>query len=111
MAAMDANFARDFGYLDKFLVNVANHANTLPPERGARLKALMIEETARWAEVKALLEGNAAPAYSVPTANAPLSTPAPSPVVSVPAATAAASAAGKPIPQLTVGSLMGQPKK
>ena len=47
MAAMDANFARDFGYLDKFLVNVANHANTGSTIKPHQLDIAGISERAR----------------------------------------------------------------
>lgn len=98
-------FARDFGYLDKFLVNMAKHAETLPPDRGGRLKQIMAEETARWDEVKRLLAGGA------PAGGAPTSVPTAAP--STPAAPAAAPAReGSPAPVgLTVGSLLGVPKK
>jgi hypothetical protein len=96
-----ADFSRDFGYLDKFLSNLANHAATLPEPQGSRLKQLMAEETARWAEVKRLLAGEAPSAPTTAPAVAPAA-PTPSPA---PEARAAAPAG------LTVGSLLGQPKK
>ncbi len=93
-------FARDFGYLDKFLVNVAKHAETLPPDRGGRLKQLLAEEATRWDEVKRLLAGGA------PGAASP---------ASAPSAAAAPVKEGRAVPVaptgLTVGSLLGVPKK
>lgn len=92
-------FARDFGYLDKFLVSIAKHAETLPPERAGRLKQLMSEETTRWEEVKRLLAGGApgaAPAASTAAPDAP----------------AKAAPTGPVAPTgLTIGSLLGVPKK
>lgn len=93
---MPADFSRDFGYLDKFLVNIAAHAATLPEPQGSRLKQLMVEETARWAEVRRLLAGE-----NPAAAPAPAAVPAPSP----------APEAKPASPGLTVGSLLGQPKK
>lgn len=93
-------FARDFGYLDKFLANMAKHADTLPPDRGGRLKQLMAEETARWEEVKRLLAGGA-PATAAVSASAE------------PAASDAAPTKAAPVAPigLTIGSLLGVPKK
>lgn len=87
-------FARDFGYLDKFLVNVAKHADTLPAERGGRLKQLMAEETTRWEEVKRLLAGAAPTATTIANVASPANVPGP------------VAPTG-----LTVGSLLGVPKK
>lgn len=99
-------FARDFGYLDKFLVSVAKHAETLPPERGGRLKQLMAEETARWEEVKRLLAGSAPTAATPANATA---TASPAPIL---AARPAEGPQGLAAPSgLTVGSLLGVPKK
>ena len=97
------DFSRDFGYLDKFLVNVAQAAEALPPAQAARLKQLMAEETARWAEVKRLLAGEApsAPVASTSAAGVP----------SQPAAAPAPGPAGAAPVGLTVGSLMGQARK
>jgi hypothetical protein len=100
-------FARDFGYLDKFLAGLAKHAETLPPDRGSRLKALMAEEVTRWDEVKRLLAGGAPAA--TPASVAP--PPAPAPGVAAPSAPAPGPAAAMAPQGLTVGSLLGVPKK
>lgn len=94
-------FARDFGYLDKFLTGLAQHATTIPGERGARLVRLMSEEATRWQEIKQLLSGaGSEPLPSVPQApRSPSSPTTPPPVAAGPAG------------HLTVGSLLGQPKK
>jgi hypothetical protein len=51
-----ADFARDLGYLDKFLASLLAHADSLTPTEGARLRALVDEEVRRWAEIRALLD-------------------------------------------------------
>ena len=105
-------FTRDFGYLEKFLVNMAKHAETLPPERGGRLKQIMAEESSRWEEVKRLLAGSAPTAPTMTNVASPAS-PAPAPASAVPPASALPPAAVPPLAPtgLTVGSLMGVPKK
>lgn len=101
-----AAFARDLGYLDKFLTSLTAHAATLPGEQGARLKQLMAEEGQRWAEIKRLLDGQA------PASNAG---PGPAGMAVAPVAAVTAPAlTGPPKPSsmsFTVGSLLGQPKK
>lgn len=60
-------FARDLGYLAKFLESLRAHAGTLDPARGQRLLALLDEEAERWEEIKRILAGEAAvPARSRP---------------------------------------------
>jgi hypothetical protein len=114
--ALDA-FARDLGYLDQFFAKLEAHAGTLSPAGGARLKALIGEERARWTEIKSLLAG-AAPSAA---------TPSPSPAAAPTAAekTPANAARHKPVatvsapvapgPQksetrFTVGSLIERPR-
>lgn len=67
-------FARDLGYLDAFFGKLEAHAATLAPARGARLRALLAEERARWTEIKGLL---AEPGGSAATEPAPKAEPAP----------------------------------
>jgi hypothetical protein len=57
MAENDADFARDLGYLDKFLAGLATHAKSLPEPAGSRLAALVAEELVRWREITSLLQG------------------------------------------------------
>lgn len=94
------DFARDLGYLDKFLSGLTQHAATLPPAQGTRLKELMSEEATRWAEIKRLLAGEvpASHAHQQPTPPSAMA-----PVVKTPEPTRSAG--------LTVGSLLGVPKK
>lgn len=106
-----AAFARDLGYLDKFFVSLTAHADTLPAAQGDRLKALIADEVVRWKEIRQLIggQGNApAPAPAKPMAAPMPQRPAPAPMPM-----AIAPAAEKPAvkPALTVGSLLGQPKK
>jgi hypothetical protein len=107
-----AAFARDLGYLDKFFANLTAHADTLPAAQGERLKQLMAEEVVRWKEIRQLIAGQGgAPAAAAPKPAAPAAPPAPAPSPS--AAPLANAPQGKaPVKlSLTVGSLLGQPKK
>lgn len=72
-----ARFARDFGYLDKFLKGIQEFAATQGGERGERLQALLVGEPERWSEVRALLEGKAVSA-SAPVATKPVKQTSPS---------------------------------
>lgn len=61
----DGAFATDLGYLDKFLDKLERHASAMVDARAAgRLAGLLAEERARWAEIRALLAGEAAPEAS-----------------------------------------------
>lgn len=92
--------ARDLGYLDRFLAKLEAEAQGLPGERGARLKQLLGEEKARWAEISALLGGQ----EPAPKATATVATPG---VPSQPQGPKAASAQTLRAPQgLTVGGLI-----
>lgn len=98
-------FARDLGYLDPFLAKLEAHAATLSPAAGARLRTLMGEERARWAEIKALLGGAA------PTTTPSGGTTAGPPSAAVRAPSPASVAGVTPrksemTPSLTVGSLI-----
>ena len=105
------DFARDFGYLDKFLAGLAKHADTLPPAQGARLKTLMAEEHTRWAEVKRLLAGEATSAPVAPTHAQPPAPAGPS-IAAQPPQPAPVASSGPAHPVgLTVGSLIGVSKK
>lgn len=55
--AQAAPFARDFGYLDKFLLAVNEHASSVEGPRGARLRELLAGEVERFSEVRRLLAG------------------------------------------------------
>ncbi|MBO9539540.1 hypothetical protein J7643_03005 [bacterium] len=91
--AQEASFARDLGYLDKFLTNLKTHAGSLAePQRGELVK-LLDEEVQRWDRIKALLSGVAVAPQETASASAP----------AVKTAPAQAERAGK---GWTVGSLM-----
>jgi hypothetical protein len=99
-----ADFARDLGYLDKFLVALRAHAGTLGAGAGARLAALLDEEERRWAEIRALLSGAPTKAPAAPAAE---------PADAAPGRAADSGGdTGRPHPgrrlrlQLTVGSLV-----
>lgn len=57
MAETDLPFARDLGYLDKFLAALRAHAGGRPEPERAELSQLLAEETERWERIKALLSG------------------------------------------------------
>lgn len=98
-----ARFARDFGYLDKFLKGIQEFASTQTGERGERLQALLAGEPERWGEVRALLEGKAVSASSSQSSEAPKPASQPageSYASSDPAPTAASKPAGA---EATVG--------
>lgn len=99
MAEQDLPFARDFGYLDKFLTNLGTHADGLPEPQRSELKRLVSAEVSQWERIKALLRGE------MPIA--PTSKPA-APATSAPVAPAAAPMA-EAKRGLTVGSLMPRP--
>ena len=109
--ANEVNFARDFGYLDKFFVNISAYADTLPAADGQRLKQLMAEETQRWAEIRGLLGvGPRVAAKAVPVKGADEDVAPPKPTVSS-SATIPTPKPAKERPSWTVGGLLGQPKK
>jgi hypothetical protein len=55
-------FATDLGYLDKFFEKLERHASAMTDARAAgRLRGLLAEERARWAEIRALLAGRDPP--------------------------------------------------
>lgn len=60
-----APFAKDLGYLDRFLVGVTNYAASAEGERGESLRRLLDGEIERWNEIGALLRGE------TPTPSAP----------------------------------------
>lgn len=96
---MPQDFARDLGYLAKFLQALQMHADSLEAPAGDRLKSLLGEQEAAWAEIRALLAGDpraAAGAADAPAAAAPETT-----LLPVPAAPPAAA-----MRRLTVGSLL-----
>jgi hypothetical protein len=85
---VDAAFARDLGYLDKFFDKIEAHAASLDATRGARLRALVAEERTRWAEIRGLIGGTT-------SVGARAEAPAPEKAL-----------APAPKPALTVGSLI-----
>lgn len=97
---MPAPFARDLGYLEKFLGALEAHATSLPEPEGARLASLLREERARWEEIGALLGGQAAPGQEADSEAPPASA---SPARMAPAA----PTQELPRPRWTVGSLLG----
>ncbi len=97
MAEQDLPFARDLGYLDKFLTGLGAHADSLSEPQRSELKRLVEAEVSQWARIKALLQGEApaAQSHSAPgPAASDQKAPDPAPV----------SRRG-----LTVGSLMPRP--
>jgi hypothetical protein len=108
-----AAFARDLGYLDKFFANLTAHAATLPAAQGDRLKQLVAEEVVRWKEIRQLIDGQ--PVTGTVPAAAPAALPvrpAAAPLISPMAPAPVPTSAKPPVPAgLTVGSLLGQPKK
>lgn len=62
-------FATDLGYLEKFFAKLERHASAMTDAGAAsRLTGLLAEERARWAEIRALLEGKAPRSGSPPAA-------------------------------------------
>lgn len=68
--ADQASFARDLGYLDKFLVSLKTHAGTLSEPQRSELLGLLDEEAQRWGRIKGILDGQAAPAAASAKAEA-----------------------------------------
>ncbi len=65
-----APFAKDFGYLDRFLAGVTEYAATADGGRGERLRRLLDGEIERWREIGALLRGEASIPPPAPAAPA-----------------------------------------
>lgn len=100
-----AAFARDLGYLDKFFDKLEQHAGSLAPASGARLKALIGEERTRWGEIRSII-GGGAPASTTPPSSASSTAGTPgAPRGPQPAAMSIARAR----PQFTVGPLINKP--
>jgi hypothetical protein len=93
--ALDPAFARDLGYLDKFFDKIDAHAATLDAAAGARLRALVLEERARWGEIRGLISGEPVKASA--------------PASQVPATPVGPATVSRPRPQFTVGSLIAKP--
>lgn len=66
MAQSDLPFARDLGYLDKFLAALRGHAEGLPEPRRQELLRLLASEDGQWARIKALLGAEACDPPEVP---------------------------------------------
>lgn len=110
-ASGDAPFARDFGYLDKFLAGVTAHAAGVPGSRGDRLRELLSGEIERFSEIRSLLAGaepGARPAESGerPAERGSDVSPTSRPIDLVPN-----SAPAVPGRALTVGSLLGDRRR
>lgn len=98
---MPKDFSRDLGYLDKFLMALRAHAETLGDAEASRLKALLDAQDRSWAEIRGLLGGEkaAAPASSA-SVEAPKEEAPP---------VAAREAVREALPKrLTVGSLISK---
>jgi len=103
-ASGDAPFARDFGYLDKFLAGVTAHAAGVSGSRGDRLRELLSGEIERFTEIRSLLAG-AEPRERPAERNSDVAPPTrPIDVVS-------SSATSVPGRALTVGSLLGDRRR
>lgn len=102
MAANPA-YAKDLGYLDKFIARLEADAASLPADRREQALSLLAAERTQWSRIMALLAGEPvqADAPSAPPPQAP-------PVVRSPAPTAPAAPPQSPRPGLTVGSLIGK---
>jgi hypothetical protein len=59
-------FARDLGYLKRFLTALEAHADTLADAPASSLRALLAEEGERWGRIEALLDGAASGAPLIP---------------------------------------------
>jgi len=100
MAELDP-FARDLGYLAKFLDSLRTHSGNLDPIAGQRLLSLLDEEVARWNEIRALLAGAA------PEAGGSAAAAAGQAASSAGSAASPGTPAGsRPPAGLTVGSLL-----
>lgn len=98
MAANSA-YAKDLGYLDKFIARLEADAASLPADRREQALKLLAAERTQWSRIMALLAGEPVQAEAVAPPPAP-------PVVRSPAP------AAQPQPSrsgLTVGSLIGKP--
>ena len=86
-----AEFEKDFGYLMPFLDKIAAAASTLPDQAArGELAQLITDEKRRWARIRELLSGATSTGESKPAQTADDEVP---------------SAAVKPQPSFTVGSL------
>ena len=117
-----ASFEKDLGYLDRFFDNLQAHAaEALGEEKGAALSQFIDEERGRWADIRAMIQGegtsapsqSAAPAPSVEEGDARSSEGSPGPEAPAASDSPAAPSAPQPAaprrragkPGLTVGSL------
>lgn len=100
MAANSA-YAKDLGYLDKFIARLEADAASLPADRRGQALRLLADQRDQWRQIMALLAGE-----SIGT-DAPAAAPPPAPPVV--RATAPAAPAPPYRPGLTVGSLIGKP--
>jgi hypothetical protein len=91
-------FARDLGYLKRFLTALEAHADTLPAEASMSLRTLLAEEVGRWGQIEALLDGGGETVRSAPAADSPKAQPA--------AQEPPEQAPTRQRPRFTVGSLL-----
>ncbi|MBC7543138.1 MAG: hypothetical protein H7338_10440 [Candidatus Sericytochromatia bacterium] len=102
--ANDTPWARDLGYLERFIQKLEGQAADLPDERRGKALAMLGAERSQWATIMALLAGGPVTADMTPAAGPR----------TVPAAVAQAAPAAVPLSAaatggLTVGSLIGYP--
>lgn len=111
-ASGDAPFARDFGYLDKFLAGVTAHAAGVPGSRGDRLRELLSGEIERFTEIRSLLAG-AEPRVRPTERNSERPAERNSDVAppTRPIDVVSSSATSVPGRSLTVGSLLGDRRR
>lgn len=107
-----ARFARDFGYLEKFLQAITAHAANAPGPAGERLRELLEGEGERWSEVRAVLEGRGPTAAGRSGARPPAAAPAAASGGVSDGGPARAASGARPTDGvagngLTVGSLLG----
>ena len=99
---MSKDFARDLGYLSKFLQGLRTHAASLEAPASARLAALLDDQERAWAEIRSLIAaGTAEPGA------APVEAPRPAPEAPLkPAAPSVATTGEATGRRFTVGSLI-----
>lgn len=99
---MSKDFARDLGYLSKFLQGLRTHAASLEAPASARLAALLDDQDRAWAEIRSLIA-----AGTVDPGAAPVEAPRPAPETPLkPAAPSVATTGEATGRRFTVGSLI-----
>jgi hypothetical protein len=106
---MSKDFARDLGYLSKFLQGLRTHAASLEAPASARLAALLDDQERAWAEIRSLIAAGTVDPGAAPVEASRLAPEAPRPAPETPLKPAAPSVAttgeatGR---RFTVGSLI-----